>query len=161
MFLRRISVEGKAIEGGGLGKSRWWKFNLLFKLCGDDGECECNELSETSMSEASSTSKLLSTCSGDPACWSYSGVVDRSRLFLDRFKTGLSLAGEGFWELRCFSLSCWFSSSFSFLNLDETRRRKERKAFNDKGLRKIMQRACFLPFQILYEALVRRTACLP
>ena len=126
----RISVDGKAIEGGGLGKSRWWKFNLVFKLGGDVGERERNELSETSMSDASSTSKLLCSGSGVPAFWSYSGVFDLSRLFFDKFNTGLSLAGEAFWEPRCFSLSSWFSSNFSFRNLDKTikvrRRKKER-----------------------------------
>lgn len=116
MFRNKISVDGKAIEGGGLGKSRWWKFNLVFKLGGDSGEC--NELSETSMSDASSTSRLLCSGSGVPAFWSYSGVHDRSRLFFDKFSTGLSFVGEAFCEFLCLSFSSWFSSSFSFLNLD-------------------------------------------
>lgn len=168
MFLSRISVDGKAMVGGGLGKSRWWKFNLLFKLGGDVGDCECNELSETSMSDASSTSKLLSTwpASGEPAFWSYSGVVDRSRLFFDKFKMGLSFVGDTFWELLCLSFSSWFSSSFSFLNLDkrdykaveEEEEEDETELFNGT---EIMQGAYFLPFEILHKAFIRCAACLP
>lgn len=126
IFLSKISVEGKAIVGGGLGKSLWWKFNLEFKLGGDEGERECIELSETSISEASSTSKLLSTCSasGEPSLRSHSGECERLRLFFDKFNTGLSFAGEAFCELLCLSFSSWFSSSFSFRNLSEGEKKK-------------------------------------
>lgn len=119
MFLSKISVDGKAMEGGGLGKSRWWKFNLLFKFGGDVGERERNELSETSMSDASSTSKLLCSASELPPTFpSYSGELDRSRLFFDKLRMGLSLVGDPFWDPRALSLSSWFSSNFSFRNLD-------------------------------------------
>lgn len=84
------------MDGGGLGKSRWWKLNLLFKLDGDAGDNECSELSETSMSDASSTSKLLCSASGEPWFCSYSGVFDLSRLCFDKFKTGLSFDGDAF-----------------------------------------------------------------
>ena len=126
MLRSKISVDGKAIVGGGLGKSLWWKFNLVFKLGGDDGDRECNELSDTSMSEASSTSKLFSTCSasGEPTFWSYSGECERLRLFFDKFNTGLSFVGDAFRELLCLSFSSWFSSSFSFRNLNTKWERK-------------------------------------
>lgn len=128
MFLSKISVDGKAIEGGGLGKSRWWKFNLLFKLGGDVGERERSELSETSISDASSTSRLLCSASGVPALPSYSGEFDLSRLFFDRLRIGLSLVGDPFWDPRALSLSSWFSSNFSFRNLDQRRDKGEEEA---------------------------------
>lgn len=144
MLRSKISVDGKAIEGGGLGKSRWWKFNLVFKLGGDAGECECNELSETSMSDASSTSRLLCSASGEPTFWSNSGVFDRSRLFFERFSTGLSFVGDAFSEFLCFSLSSWFSSNFSFRNLNVGGAKGEMDSFvRWKVKKKIMRGACF------------------
>lgn len=162
MFLSNISVDGKAMEGGGLGKSRWWKLNLLFKLGGDDGECECNELSDTSMSDASSTSKLLCSASGDPTFCSYSGVFDLSRLFFERLRTGLSFVGDTFCEFLCFSFSSWFSSNFSFLNLCRAKDKKNVHFFEqEKEKEENHASRMFIPFKILYKTFIRSTACLP
>lgn len=132
MLRRRISVEGNAM-GGGLGKSRWLKFNFAFKFGGDEGDRECIELSESSISEASSGWSTCSTSvdsSQPPPCCD-SGVFDLSRLFFDRLSTERSstVVGVALRELRCFSFStlAWCSSSFSFLNLCETTQQRERE----------------------------------
>lgn len=88
----------------------------MLRFGGDDGD----KVSETSMSDASSTSRLSPcSCDGVGECrpfWFRSGLP-WSLLDLERFNTGLSFDGEWFCESRSLSLSTWSSSSFSFRNL--------------------------------------------